>query len=197
MMSSGSTVLRFDFDIFSMAPISTASPVAIKVARRASPSALDFHFRRRRPFAVRPAIGLVHDHALGEQAGERLFESDMAGRLHRAGEEAAVEQMQDRVLDAADILVDRHPGIDHRPVGRRTVDPRIGEALEIPRRVDERVHGVGFAPRRSAALRAGDVSSRSDDGRADCRAGRTSRLPAASPADPFPAPARRRISRNG
>ena len=39
MMSSGSTVLRFDFDIFSIGPISTGSPVAIRVARRSSPSA--------------------------------------------------------------------------------------------------------------------------------------------------------------
>ena len=34
MMSSGSTVLRFDFDIFSIGPISTGSPVAIRVAVR-------------------------------------------------------------------------------------------------------------------------------------------------------------------
>ena len=38
MISSGSMVLRFDFDIFSMAPIASASPVAIRLARRASPS---------------------------------------------------------------------------------------------------------------------------------------------------------------
>ena len=119
--------------------------------------AFDLHFRRRRPVAVLGAIGLVHHHALGEQAGERLVEADMAGFFHGAGEEAAIEQMQDRVLDAADILIDRHPRIDHRHVGRRGLDPRIGEALEIPRRVDERVHGVGLAPRRPAALRAGDV----------------------------------------
>jgi len=36
MMSSGSTVLRFDFDIFSIGPISTGAPVVIKVARRSS-----------------------------------------------------------------------------------------------------------------------------------------------------------------
>ncbi len=41
----------------------------------------------------------------------------MAGRLHGAGEEAAVEQVQDRVLDAADVLVDRQPG-DRPPCGR-------------------------------------------------------------------------------
>ncbi len=38
MMSSGSTVLCFDFDIFSIGPISIGSPVAASVARRA-PSA--------------------------------------------------------------------------------------------------------------------------------------------------------------
>ncbi len=38
MMSSGSTVLRFDFDIFSMGPISTGAPVAISDAWRASPT---------------------------------------------------------------------------------------------------------------------------------------------------------------
>ena len=42
-------------------------------------------------------------------------------------------------------------------IGRRGGDPRIGEAREIPGRVDERVHGVGLAPRRLAALRTGDV----------------------------------------
>ena len=157
MISSGSTVLRFDFDIFSIGPISTSSPVAISAARRVVALRVDLDLGRRRPFAARRAIGLVHHHALGEQAGERLVEPDMAGLFHRAGEEAAVEQMQDRVLDAADILIDRHPGIDHRAIGRRGRDPRIGEALEIPRRVDERVHGVGLAHAARAALRTLDV----------------------------------------
>ena len=103
------------------------------------------------------AVGLVHHHALREQAGERLVDADVAGRLHRAGEEARVEQVQDRVLDAADVLIDRQPVVDHLAVGRRGRDPRIGEAREVPRRVDEGVHGVGLAPRRAAALRAGDV----------------------------------------
>ena len=34
MMSSGSTVLRFDFDIFSIGPIEMSSPVVSSVARR-------------------------------------------------------------------------------------------------------------------------------------------------------------------
>jgi hypothetical protein len=100
--------LRFDFDIFSIGPISTSSPVAAEGWRAAVAAGLDLHLGRRDPAAVGLAIGLVHHHALGEHAGERLVHADMAGGLHRAGEEAAVEQMQDRVLDAADILVDRH-----------------------------------------------------------------------------------------
>ena len=157
MISSGSTVLRFDFDIFSIAPISIGSPVASKRRAAAVVGAFDLDLGRRDPRAVLLLVGLVHHHALREQAAERLVEPGVAGRLHRAGEEAAVEQMQDRVLDAADVLVDRQPVVDHLAVGRRGGDPRIGEAREIPRRVDERVHRVGFTPRRLAALRTGDV----------------------------------------
>ena len=63
----------------------------------------------QRPCRRRRAIGLVDDHALREQAGEGLVDAEMAGRLHGAREEARIEQVQDRVLDAADILVDRQP----------------------------------------------------------------------------------------
>jgi hypothetical protein len=81
----------------------------------------------------------------------------MTRRLHRAGEEAAVEQMQDRVLHAADILVDRHHPVCDGGRGRRVLVPGIGEAREIPGRIHKRVHGVGFALRLAAAFRAGDV----------------------------------------
>ena len=120
MMSSGSTVFFFDFDIFSMAPISIGSPVAMQrraCARRSAPSILTSAGVTHSPFC--PLIGLVHHHALGEQAGERLVEAGVAGRLHGAGEEARVEQVQDRVLDAADVLVDRQPVVDRLAVGRR------------------------------------------------------------------------------
>ena len=39
MMSSGSMVFFFDFDIFSMPPIAIGSPVVASVAVRAPPSA--------------------------------------------------------------------------------------------------------------------------------------------------------------
>ncbi len=77
----------------------------------------------------------------------------MAGELHRPGEEARIEQMQDRVLDAADILVDRQPVVDRRGI-HRVLAAGIGEAREIPRGIDEGVEGVGLAPRRLAAGRA-------------------------------------------
>ena len=80
MMSSGSTVFFFDFDIFSIAPISIGSPVAASVARRASPMPVDLDAGRLDPVAVLGAVGLVHHHALREQAGERLVDDDMAGR---------------------------------------------------------------------------------------------------------------------
>ena len=145
MMSSGSTVFFFDFDIFSIGPI-VDRLVAIDHAGAAlAADHLDLHLGRRHVSAVRLLIGLVHHHALREHAGERLVHADMAGRLHRAGEEAAVEQMQDRVLDAADILVDRHHPVGHVKRGRRVLVPGIGEARKVPGRIHEGVHGVGFA----------------------------------------------------
>src|SRR5690348_10040852 len=61
--------------------------------------------------------------------------------------------MQNRMLDAADVLIDRHPMIGVLWIGRRVFDPGIGEADEIPRRVDEGIHCVGLAPRRPGAFR--------------------------------------------
>ena len=121
------------------------------------PVRFDAHFGRRQPLALLAAIGLMHHHALGEEAGEGLVDTEIAALAHRAGEEARIEKMQDRVLDAADILIDRQPMIGHRRIVRRRGIVRIGEAHEVPRRIDERVHRVGLARRRSVALRTGDV----------------------------------------
>ena len=114
MMSDGSTVFFFDFDIFSIGPISIGSPVSRDDGAARVAFAFDRDVRRLDPFAGGVPIGLVHDHALREHAGERLVGPAMAGLPHRAREEARIEEMQDRVLDAADILVDRQPAIDDR-----------------------------------------------------------------------------------
>ena len=54
-------------------------------------------------------LALVDHLALVQQRGERLDEVDHAHVVQHLGEEPRVQQVQDRVLDAADVLVDRHP----------------------------------------------------------------------------------------
>ncbi len=103
---------------------------------------------------------VVEHHALRQQVGEGLVVVHQPEVAHDLGPEARVKQVQDRVLDAADVLVGRHPvvgaGIDHGRVrrARRRVDAVAGV---VPRRIDEGVHGVGFALGRLAALRAGAI----------------------------------------
>ena len=61
---------------------------------------------------------------------------------------------------AADILIDAaipEPVADLFAIERRLVVARVGVAVEVPGRIDKRVHGVGFAARRTTALRAGGV----------------------------------------
>ena len=91
---------------------------SVSVSRRAAAP----HFARAEPASVARSIGLVSHHSLREQAGERLGHADLADPLQRAGPEAGVEQVQDRMLDTADILRDRQPllglGAVERPVFR-------------------------------------------------------------------------------
>ena len=101
--------------------------------------------------------GRCDDHALRQQIGERLAEvADQADVAHQLGEEARVQQMQDGVLDATDVLVDAALA----PVGDALVDHRLivvraAVAQEIPRGFDEGIHRIGFAPRLGTAFRAG------------------------------------------
>ena len=76
--------------------------------------------------------------------------------------------MQDRMLDAADILIDRQPIID-RGRDRPALAQGIGEAGEIPGGIHECVERVGFPPRRAAASRTIDFGK--------CRMGDRSGLP--------------------
>ena len=50
-----------------------------------------------------------------KSARERLLDVQVAHVGERLDEEARVEQVQDRVLDAADVLVDRHPAGERPP----------------------------------------------------------------------------------
>ena len=59
------------------------------------------------------------DHALGEEAGKRFGHRHQIQLVHGAGEKAGIEQMQNRMLDAADILIHRQPVIRRLLVDRR------------------------------------------------------------------------------
>ena len=49
------------------------------------------------------------DHALGQQLREGLVAPDKTGVAQQLVIEACVEEMQDGMLDAADVLIDRQP----------------------------------------------------------------------------------------
>ena len=61
------------------------------------------------------------------------------------------------MFDPTDILVHVHPVFRISHFGRG-FSPRRGEPSEIPRRIDKRIHRVGFALGRFAAFRAGHIA---------------------------------------
>ena len=83
-------------------------------------------------------------------ARERLGEGEVAEVEQHLGDEARVQQVQDRVGDAADVLVDGRPLLGLRHVERLGVVVRVQEPQEVPRAVDEGVHRVGVAARGGA-----------------------------------------------
>ena len=93
------------------------------------------------------------DHALGEQTGKGLFNIQIAALFQGAGEKPGIEQMQNRVLDPADILIDRQP-VAGCPLFHRLIRMWRAEAGEIPGRIHKGVERVGFPLRRLAAGRA-------------------------------------------
>ena len=128
-------------------------------ARRVDAEALD---DRRRADHVAARLGHLltvgaEDHALGEQGAERLLEVEQLHVRERLDEEARVQQVQDRVLDPADVLIDGHPLAQYLAVPRRRVVVGVAVAQVVPARVDEGVHRVGLAPAGPAAGGAGGV----------------------------------------
>ena len=101
----------------------------------------------------------MRHHALGEQRVERLdrLHGQMARLVHRAGEKARIQQMQDRMLDPADVLVHIHPIGGIFRIGRRRGMGR-GEAGIVPGRIDKGIHRVRLALCRLAAGGASHVA---------------------------------------
>ena len=60
---------------------------------------------QRKPFLYIFSTDLHH--ALGEEPFKRLVDVDQAAILQRLGEEAGIEQVQDRVFNAAHVLLHR------------------------------------------------------------------------------------------
>ena len=143
--------------------------------------------------AARLAHALVvgaQDLPLVAQRQEGLVEGQVAHVAQRLDEEARVHQVQHRVLGAAGVQVDRHPVRHRLRIPGRASSFGRAVAQEIPGRVDERVHGVGLAPRLGAA-RPGrwPPGSRRATAAGSPRSARSRRPPAAGPAAGPPAPA--------
>ena len=109
------------------------------------------------------AQGLAHglaavEHlALVQQRAEGLVGVDHAQVVDDLGEEPGVEQVQDGVLHAADVLADRHPVVDLRRIERAVGVLRGDEAQEVPGGIHEGVHRVRVPLGRAVAVGALDV----------------------------------------
>src|SRR5579884_466440 len=94
------------------------------------------------------------DHALREQALHRFAVLDQPQIPHDLSEKAGIDQMQNGVLDAADVLVDRKPVTDLPGIEGPLAVVWVAIAVEIPRRIDEGIHGIRFAFRGASAAGA-------------------------------------------
>ncbi len=103
---------------------------------------------------LRHLRAVLEDHALREQVRERLVEIDEPRVVQHLREEARVEEVQDGVLYAADVLVDGRPVVHLVLREGLQVVLRVGVAQVVPRRADERVHRVRLARRVGTAFRA-------------------------------------------
>ncbi len=89
------------------------------------------------PLRLRHLRAVAVDHPLGEEARERLAEAEQLHVVQHLREEARVEQVQDGVLDAADVLVDGQPVVDDLLVPRpprRSARRRSGGSTRTSRR---------------------------------------------------------------
>src|SRR5699024_3459312 len=99
------------------------------------------------------AEGFGDHHALAQQVAHRLVAAHQARVAHQLVVEAEIQQVQDGMLDATDVLVHGQPVVG-APVDLG-VRAGAGVARVVPARLHEGVEGVGFAFGRLAAGRAG------------------------------------------
>ena len=98
----------------------------------------------------------MRHHALREERGKRLFHIKLANMRQGPRPEARIKQVQNRMLDPADIMLDRHPFGDFFCIKRSIIGLR-GKAQEIPAGIGECVERVRLAHSILAASRAADM----------------------------------------
>ena len=91
---------------------------------------------------------------------EWFSEIDQPSIVQHLCKEARIEQVQNGVFDAADVLIDRRPVIDFVFGERHLVVLRVGVAEIVPRGADERIHRVRLTLGIRAALWALAVHKR-------------------------------------
>ena len=107
------------------------------------------------------ALGLAHrlavlvlHHALAQQVDEGLVDVAQAQVAADLGPETRVEQVENGVLDSADVVVDAHPVVRAVLVEGQLRVVRVDVAQVIPARAGKGVHRVGLATGRLAAAGA-------------------------------------------
>ena len=131
--------------------------------------------------------------ALVDQPGERLAEVDQPQVLQHLGEEPRVQQVQDRVLDAAHVQVDGRPAVDVLAAGtarRRNAASSTGTGTTTSRRRCPSCRCPGAPGRRTSGTprspsRWPPPAATRPWGPGPRRAGRAAR-PAAAPRGPGP-----------
>src|SRR5438105_1695456 len=102
----------------------------------------------------------LDDHALRKQAFGGFVVLDQSHVAHEFSPEARVNEMQNGVFNPANILIDAlisKPVAGLIAVERRLIILRVRITIEIPRRIDERVHRVSLTSRRAAAFWASGI----------------------------------------
>ena len=95
---------------------------------------------------------VLEDHALSQQPGERLIRFDQTFIAHQLVKETRIQQMQNRVLDTADVLVYGQPVVS--TLIEHGFGTRAGKTCVIPGRLEEGVESVGLALGLATAFRA-------------------------------------------
>ena len=101
---------------------------------------------------------LVLDHALSHQILKWLIDVNHTQITKDLGKEARIQKVQNCMLNAADIVIYRHPAINRFFGKRKFSVVRVAVAQVVPARTREGVHSIGNALCRLSALWTGSLN---------------------------------------